>query len=427
LIFSTVFKLASRDYERLAMTASFFLASTNFSMLIAADFISISGIFLSLFLLFFTITKKEKCKADFFLSIWIAVIALHMGFLYLSFHQFVDEIIWIQSLGQSLPVLHGPLVYCYVLALTRGQIPIQAWLFSIVVFLFYVLSYVFLFSSSFLHSRGLFLTVNQQTPMWGIWLGPLSILITGICLIGALVEINAHKRNLKDAFSSDEKLSLTWLKYYVVGFLSGAVFMLGAFVLENNGYLSCSCAFLIVCSIFLALLIVLGYYGIRQASIFIENKVYEVSTSFALQPVSVENGSSRYTGKKVVKYRKSRVDPESLEQGIRKLERLMIQKKCYLDPDFSMNQLSIESGLPIHHLSQVINEGIGTSFFDWISSYRVQEVQSKLVNPSFQHLSILGIAYDSGFKAKSSFNKAFKKISGTTPSNYRKKYSQSAN
>ncbi|MEM6318074.1 MAG: helix-turn-helix domain-containing protein [Bacteroidota bacterium] len=57
---------------------------------------------------------------------------------------------------------------------------------------------------------------------------------------------------------------------------------------------------------------------------------------------------------------------------------------------------------------------------DFINRYRVQEVQAKLVDSKFDHYTILGIAQEAGFNAKSTFYTAFKKVTGMTPSAYRK-------
>ena len=79
--------------------------------------------------------------------------------------------------------------------------------------------------------------------------------------------------------------------------------------------------------------------------------------------------------------------------------------------------------MPAHALSQLINEELGQNFFDYINSFRIQEFERRLVDPRNAHVSILGIAMDVGFNSKSSFNTAFRKFKGMTPSEYRKNLS----
>jgi AraC-like DNA-binding protein len=103
----------------------------------------------------------------------------------------------------------------------------------------------------------------------------------------------------------------------------------------------------------------------------------------------------------------------------------MVTEKPYLDANLSLPELADKLEIPSHHLSRVINEQFGVNFFDFVNQYRVEEVKSKIGNPEFENLSLLGIAFDSGFNTKSAFNRVFKKMTGFTPSEY--KQQQKAN
>lgn len=72
-----------------------------------------------------------------------------------------------------------------------------------------------------------------------------------------------------------------------------------------------------------------------------------------------------------------------------------------------------------HHLSQAINQNLNTNFYKFVNAYRVEEVKKKLKNPEFEKYSILGIAFESGFNSKSTFNKIFKEETGMTPSEFK--------
>jgi AraC-like DNA-binding protein len=63
---------------------------------------------------------------------------------------------------------------------------------------------------------------------------------------------------------------------------------------------------------------------------------------------------------------------------------------------------------------------MGKNFYNLVNDYRVEEVKRRLEDPQYKHLTILAIAYDSGFNAKSSFNTIFKEKTGSTPSEYLK-------
>ena len=51
-----------------------------------------------------------------------------------------------------------------------------------------------------------------------------------------------------------------------------------------------------------------------------------------------------------------------------------------------------------------------------MNTYRVEEARRKLADPAFGHYSLVGVALDSGFNSKSAFNRVFKKLVGTAPS-----------
>ncbi|MXO55270.1 helix-turn-helix domain-containing protein [Pontixanthobacter gangjinensis] len=101
----------------------------------------------------------------------------------------------------------------------------------------------------------------------------------------------------------------------------------------------------------------------------------------------------------------------------KRLVALMDQQHPYLDPDMSLSRLARLCGITAKDLSALINQRHGLHFFDFLNRYRIEHAQ-RLLKDSNQ--SVTEILYASGFNAKSSFNTAFKKHVGMTPSAYRK-------
>ncbi len=108
------------------------------------------------------------------------------------------------------------------------------------------------------------------------------------------------------------------------------------------------------------------------------------------------------------------------EDHYQKLLQVIEEKELFRNPELNMSLLANEVGLSKGYLSQIINQKEGKNFFDFINAYRVEEVKQKMEDPKFSHYSILGIAFEAGFKSKSTFNSVFKKITGLTPSQYKK-------
>jgi len=70
----------------------------------------------------------------------------------------------------------------------------------------------------------------------------------------------------------------------------------------------------------------------------------------------------------------------------------------------------------VHDLSYLLNEGFGKNFFQFINSYRVAEAKRLMLSEKNRHLNLLGIAYSAGFNSKTTFNTAFKRETGMSPS-----------
>ena len=87
----------------------------------------------------------------------------------------------------------------------------------------------------------------------------------------------------------------------------------------------------------------------------------------------------------------------------------------YLDPGLSLKDLADRVELHPNKLSWLLNEHIGKNFNELINSYRLEAFKVKALDPANSHLTLLGLAYDSGFNSKTVFNAFFKKSEGVTP------------
>lgn len=102
-----------------------------------------------------------------------------------------------------------------------------------------------------------------------------------------------------------------------------------------------------------------------------------------------------------------------------KLTLFMEQEKPYLNDSISLASLASSIETNAKTLSYVINEYAQKNYNDYINAWRVEEVKKRLNNPKYDHYKMLSIAFDCGFKSKSTFNLAFKKATGLSPSEYK--------
>jgi TolB-like protein/AraC-like DNA-binding protein len=118
------------------------------------------------------------------------------------------------------------------------------------------------------------------------------------------------------------------------------------------------------------------------------------------------------------KYKKSLFTEEDLVRYKNRLNTLIDDDKLYLNPDLTLRLLAEYMNLPPNHMSQLLNEGFHQNFADYINSYRLENFKSKLSADSTHQLTLLALAYDSGFNSKTVFNTFFKKKLGITPKAY---------
>jgi len=112
-------------------------------------------------------------------------------------------------------------------------------------------------------------------------------------------------------------------------------------------------------------------------------------------------------------------DEKDSEKYLDRLNSLMKIDKIYTNPELKLSLLADKLELPSHQASKMINEKFGKSFNDYVNEYRVKEFINRLNSEEYKAYSIYGIALAAGFNSKSSFNTAFKKITGKNPSEFK--------
>ncbi len=108
------------------------------------------------------------------------------------------------------------------------------------------------------------------------------------------------------------------------------------------------------------------------------------------------------------------------DEALFKLKTYMSEEKSFLNPSLTIQNVSESIDIPLRDLSLLINHKLNQHFYDFVNTYRIEHAMVILKSATKSKLTILEILYDVGFNSKSSFNTAFKKHTGTTPTAYRK-------
>ncbi|MEM6380916.1 MAG: AraC family transcriptional regulator, partial [Bacteroidota bacterium] len=108
------------------------------------------------------------------------------------------------------------------------------------------------------------------------------------------------------------------------------------------------------------------------------------------------------------------------EELIQQINHYLSEKKTHLQTGFTLKVLAGELNIPANYISQAINRHSNQNFNEFVNQRRIEEAKLRLGNTAYEHLNIAGIGDSVGFKSKSSFYAAFKKYTGSTPSQFLK-------
>lgn len=170
---------------------------------------------------------------------------------------------------------------------------------------------------------------------------------------------------------------------------------------------------------FLSYYIMIYFYGYLVG--------YDYAISFSMSIFIYVTGYLGYntdmksTSSSVPKYQNSSLDTQEKTKISEKLRQVMESQKLFLEKDLNLQRLALSIEIQKHHLSEVLNDELGEKFSDFVNRYRVEQAK-KLLIEKHDVLTIHGIALESGFSNKTSFNKAFRRFEGCTPSEYRKQH-----
>ncbi|HSC67007.1 MAG TPA: AraC family transcriptional regulator [Cellvibrio sp.] len=112
-----------------------------------------------------------------------------------------------------------------------------------------------------------------------------------------------------------------------------------------------------------------------------------------------------------------------VDEKLRAVERGIAQQRLHLESQINLERFAEQIGIKPRELSTIINDHYQQNFFEFINSQRVEEAKRLLAAPECAGDTVLDILYKSGFNSQSAFHRFFKRITGMTPSEYRKQAS----
>jgi len=363
-------------------------------------------IFLFLFVSLFLFThNKGKKVSNYLLGILFLCYSLWIWDIY-AIYILYDRYPSLAYIFNNLLWLIGPCTLFYTRSVIYKDFRLKGIdLFHLIPFVIATLFTIFAFHIRSTDFKRTFLehALKDTGPLnWGS-----SVLIISYGFTYTIIAFKAilrYQKILSNKLSNAGSINLSWLKFMLIGYI---IIFLSLVAIIGLQYLKWE-----------------GHFPIRSLYILIPVLLIFITTILfkSLKQPEIFSGISTEEIKEELKYIHSRLTKEDSGKYAEILENYMYTKKPYLEPDLSINDLAEKLNINVRIISQVINDELGSRFFDYINKYRIEEAKSLMKNPLDPKMTILEIMYDTGFNSKSSFNTAFKKFTGKTPSDYKKHF-----
>ncbi|MBT8115890.1 MAG: AraC family transcriptional regulator [Arenicella sp.] len=213
-----------------------------------------------------------------------------------------------------------------------------------------------------------------------------------------LLNIRQAQLKIRDQYSNIEKIDFNWLIFLVIAFTIVRVWVLGTVLFSIFAYELGADFFntmgLIGNYLTFALISTLMFYSLQRSSVFYGHSAMGDEQEEAEEEV---------------------VDPMIL----RRIEQYMQAEKPYLNHRLNLDQLASELAMHPRTLSKTINRDFKTNFYEFINTYRIDEAKLKLADMAQKDKTMIEILGECGFNSKATYNTFFKKIVGSTPTQYR--------
>lgn len=376
-------------------------------MPLLTDFLVIAGILITLMILWSLFRSKKKELPQKLLIVFFITLLSFLLTTYAELHNLPVLFVLTFLLSFCIEVFLGPLIYLYIKSLFQDNkfflkrnwfhfLPFVGFLTLVTIPLMY-----YIFTEVYLFNYLEYLNDDSSVPE--------IILMTFLIayIIASLRLFHRYSRAMQSNFSTIDENDFKWVRKMLIGALSVSLISLtitlyDTFISEIDweiDYIT-----MISLSIWIGYL---GYYGVNQTKILLPR--------FLIEPEATAKTNDSRSNPLA---NTSEAELNALKTSLIKL---LDNDKPYLEEELNLSILANQLDTTDKKLSTLLNQYMNTTFYDLINSYRIASVKEKMASEKYDGLTLLGIAYESGFKSKTSFNRIFKKETGLSPSEYKKK------
>jgi AraC-like DNA-binding protein len=309
--------------------------------------------------------------------------------------------------GSNFPLLLGPLLYFYTKSnLFKIDFGYKSILLHFTPFFsLCFVALIFLFVQDNNSKNVIIQSINTRQIPKEFYYSSI-FLVAHFCIYSAfsLKLISEYRKMATKKFSIDQRSNINWLSSVLIFFI---LFLIASIV---NNFLEFTVLvkyyFLILTILILMLFVFINYLLIRA-----------LKTPMIFY--YIDEDEFKGTSKKTIAINLS--TSTEAKQKVDILLQFMSKEKPYLNPDITLDDLAKELSYSAKETSSLINEHLHQNFFDFINRYRIEEAKYIMKHSIDTKITILEILYQVGFNSKSSFNRLFKRYTGSTPSEFKKK------
>lgn len=367
----------------------------NFVVLVL-NLAAVQGVLLSLFLYF----KRRNHLPNLFIASYTLITSVVLFIFQFKEQDSIISVVNIRYATLFQLFISGPLLYLYTTYLTSERKRIASSVYLHFLALPVGLVIEFLFPGSVLYTLNYFDEPSPKDAFDQLYALEILLLVSTIVyLLISFRKVLAFDKRALNLFSNMESANLSWLRNLLLIFSALLLVHLIDTVFDYF-QLDLRWSEHIMKVGFPVLIYLISYKALNQPEIFDE-----------LKPENKDVTTP---------YKNSSLKDKVAKEHIERLMSFMVDEKPYLDSNLTIEDLAKSLDISRHHLTEVINKHMKKNFYEFVNSFRLEDVKRLLVDPSKSHITIVGIAFEAGFSSKTTFNTLFRKETGLTPSAYRK-------
>lgn len=299
--------------------------------------------------------------------------------------------------------LIGPMIYFYTQSLLNPMFRFNKRHYvHLVPGVFYVLFSGWMWIYDCFSSNTIYFYGDGRDRELDNWYQISGVLSMSYYCIQSIIIYNNYKQSIFDKVSFADSILFSWIKKYLILFLTIQILRIVFFVLFPNwGSFNQKGLYYLCFSLF--------FYYISLKGLLMN-----------LKPISAYQNAINEEFKEIeqnISYQDNELLTE-LEYWKGKIIQFVQVDEQYKNQELTL--LNIAKGLQTNTtlISNMINKGFGVNFNDFINRYRVDAFKQKVMAGEYQKSTLLGLAYDCGFNSKTTFNRSFKKATGQTPKEF---------